>query len=275
MVPPPRRSEFSRHLGDLVSLTWYEARTASRRGVAVVVHGLNNDPAVMDPLATMLAKNGVECCRLSLYGGYNRNSSPEQVKKVWLSRMAMAREQASDRAGSDPVLILGYSLGALVAIASLDRESEPVIDRMALIAPPVALTRIAGLVRYLVFLSKFGVVLPSAAPRSVRQRWGTPLNEYAAMLDLSDSLKYVAGPGALSATPTRVFAVPDDELVDLAGLRSWVAKNNLGLWSVSEVKDRQPEKLSYSHLLVTEPSLGESAWNWLQRELIDHLLETS
>lgn len=258
-----------------MSLTWYEPRTAARRGVAVVVHGLNNDPAVMDPLATMLAESGIECGRLSLYGGYDRTSSPEQVKKVWLSRMATARERARDRAGSDPVLLLGYSLGALVAIASLDQGNEPAVDRMALIAPPVALTRVAGLVRYIVFLSKFGIVLPSAAPRSVRQRWGTPLNEYAAMLDLSDSLQHVAGRGAVPATPTRVFAVPDDELVDLEGLRSWVETNNLELWSVVEVKDRQPEKRSYSHLLVTEPSLGLNAWTWLQSELIDHLLGPS
>jgi hypothetical protein len=102
-------------------------------------------------------------------------------------------------------------------------------------------------------------VLPSAAPREVRARGGTPLAEYAALLELVDAVQTLER-ADIGTIPTAALVDPRDELVSAAGVRAWARRNDLGPWRVEELTGRSPEGRTYRHLIVSEQALGQAAW---------------
>jgi hypothetical protein len=245
-------------------------------GVVLVVHGLNNKPEVMDSLISVLVDNGFHCLRVSLYqDAPDGRSDPSETARGWRAILADAYATAQDRFPDLPRFALSYSLGALTTVSFLDRETAPTFNRMVLLAPPVSLTRSASLVRALTPLSRFRIVLPSAAPKEIRARRGTPLSEYAAMLELVAEVKTLTHPEKLDQIPTAVYLDPDDELVGYAGVLDWIRRNGLGRWSPRGFKDRDPEGRTYSHLMVLETSLGSVAWTELTQYIVTHFKQES
>lgn len=240
-------------------------------GRVLVTHGLNVKPAVMDGLVAELCAAGLSCLRVSLYpttGG--RKESADEVQRRWLGTVARAHDELSAESPSLPVHALGFSLGAMVTVAHLV-SSGTRFDRMVLLAPPFALTRTASSVQALTPLARTGLALPSNAPRSVRQRWATPLSEYAALLSLISRLRDLPDAQRIGEIPTRVLLEPHDELVSAAGVERWMASNELDAWSVWTVQDRVTPRRILRHLVVSEQALGPRAWDDLTRAAAEHL----
>jgi hypothetical protein len=240
-------------------------------GVVIVAHGLNNKPEVMDSLIGVLVGEGFHCARLSLYrDGPSNRVAPEVLAEGWIGAVADGYDEVSKRYEGLPIYNLSYSLSALVTISLLEARSDVTFERIVLLAPPVALTRGASLVRLLTPLARFGVVLPSAAPKEVRARSGTPLSEYAGMLRLVDKVQVLENRERLGGIRTRVFLDVDDELVRYQGVLDWLGQNRLNSWRAEEVPDRAPDGFTYSHLMVVEKSLGQTAWMELTQEIVAH-----
>jgi hypothetical protein len=243
-------------------------------GVVLVVHGLNNKPEVMDSLISVLVDNGFHCLRVSLYqDAPDGRSDPSDIAAGWRAILADAYAEAQHRFPDLPRFAMSYSLGALTTVSFLDTEAVPTFERMVLLAPPVALTRSASLVRALTPLGRFNIALPSAAPKAIRARRGTPLSEYAAMLELVGEVDTLGHAGKLGQIPTAVYLDPDDELVGYGGVLDWINRNGLEMWSPRGFKDRDPEGRTYSHLMVLEKSLGPLAWTELTEYIVAHFTQ--
>ncbi len=169
---------------------------------------------------------------------------------------------------------MSYSLGALITISFLDAEPAPTFEGMILLAPPVAITRSASLVRFLTPLARFGFALPSAAPAKIRARRGTPLAEYAAMFEVIQHVGTLDRREKLGRIRATVYLDPDDELVRYAGVLDWIQQNDLSSWTSRVFHDRAPEGRTYSHLMVVEESLGPVAWAELTQYIVSFFQES-
>jgi alpha-beta hydrolase superfamily lysophospholipase len=219
-----------------------------------------------------LLRDGFHCVRTTLYGiDDSRRLDPASVADAWIQSIADAYRGIPQAFPGLPVSCLAFSVGALVAIRFLDTQEDVGFHRMVLLAPPVALTRLARLVRLLVPLWRLGLVLPSAAPREVRQRWATPLSEYGALLESFDAVQSLTEPEKIGQIPTFVTVDVGDELVSYDGIEPWVVRNGLSSWLVEPLRDRRSERHTYRHLIVTRAALGDDAWTNLTSTICAHL----
>lgn len=249
----------------------FETNADFPRGVVLVAHGLNNKPEVMDSLIRVLLVEGFHCNRIALHqNGPSSRTPPTALANAWIAAYSEAYDKVCHRYPGQPIHSLSYSIGALITIRFLDIRPDSTVARMVLIAPPVALTPGARLVRFLTPLARFGVVLPSAAPADVRARRGTPLAEYAAMLNQAEAVRTLERREELGSIGTRIIMDRKDELVNYEGVAAWVRRNRLSSWTVEELKDRAPEGRTYKHLMVLERSLGRLAWTQLTKDIVAH-----
>ena len=248
----------------------FETEAEFPSGVVLVAHGLNNKPEVMDSLIGVLLAEGFHCLRIGLHRDVGKHTAPAAIVNGWMDTLTHAHRKIVDEYGAYPIYSLGYSLGAVVTMRFLEVCPRATFRKMVLIAPPVALTRVASLVRFLTPLARFGIVLPSAAPREVRARWGTPLSEYAAMLELADALRTLHRKDKLRGIPTEIVLDPDDELVSYAGVLAWLERQQLEEWTAHRLQDRAPTGRTYAHLMVLEASLGSLAWANMTERVINH-----
>ncbi|MEM7340583.1 MAG: alpha/beta hydrolase [Actinomycetota bacterium] len=255
------------------NVAWFETDAAEPLSVAIVVHGLNTKASLMDELIEVLVAGGHHCARVSLYGSGGvsaGNGAP--VRERWREIYASACDEAATRFPTLPLTGVAFSLGSLITLDYLGRDPTRSFKSLVLLAPPLSLRPVAQLVRYLVPLSRTGLRLPSAAPKSVRQRWATPLSEYSALLDLASDVGRVADGPRLRQTPCLVMVSPNDELVDAAGVSRWVEAHGLGArWTTTAVMERRSITPSRRHLIVTEASIGAEAWRSLRTAVLDHL----
>ena len=226
----------------------------------------------MDELIGVLVENGFGCVRVSLYDdACGARRPPAQVASAWVDRVELGIQEAQRAFPNAAVDLLGFSTGAMASLAFLDCRQPSSIDRMFLLAPPVALRLVSKLVRVLIPLWRLGLGLPSVAPRSVRQRSWTPFSEYGALMLMHDHLKHPSNQSFLAGIRTRIEVDPRDELVDLHGVAQWLDDNDLSDWSLRAISDRDPEGHVYRHLVVTRAALGPGGWKSLVADLLDHL----
>lgn len=239
------------------------------RGIVLVGHGLNTRPDAMAGLVDVLVDAEFHCLRIGfLREDAPRRLPPAQVAAEWSAAFTTAHAEARERFSGLPVHVVGYSLGALVPVVALDADPTLVVDRMVLIAPAVALTRLASTVRLLTPLARTGAALPSAAPAHVRARARTPFAEYAALLELIGRARTLTDPHRLGAIPTTVVLDRGDELVSHRGVLAWLAHNGLTGWTTTAVTGRVRPRRTSPHLLVVEEALGARAWQRLADDVV-------
>ncbi|MGK2886238.1 MAG: alpha/beta hydrolase [Rhodococcus sp. (in: high G+C Gram-positive bacteria)] len=255
-----------------VSAVVFSATPQPPSAAVVVVHGLNTKPEIMDELIGVLVENGFGCVRVSLHDdARGARTPPAEVVSAWVDRVELGILEARRAFPNAAVDLLGVSTGAMASLALLDRRQHPSIDRMFLLAPPVALRLVSKPVRVLIPLWRLGLGLPSAAPRSVRQRSWTPFSEYGALMLLHDHLKHPSNPRFLAGIRTRIEVDSRDELVDLRGVDRWLDDNDLREWSAQPISGRDPQGRVYRHLVVTRAALGPGGWRSLVADLLEHL----
>ena len=233
------------------------------RRMVLVTPGLNNRPEAMDPLVNTLRDSGVNCLTVALRFG--QDAEPAEIAADWVSSVARGYDQCRQLGPLAPLHSLAYSLGAVVTLAFLRRTPSAVLDRLVLIAPPLALTGSAGLVRLLTPLRRLGIALPSLAPEEVRARSSTTLADYQAMLLLIKELNETPLSPNIAAAQTSVVLGTDDELVDGNGVRRWIEQRQLP-WRTRTVS-RGPAP---HHLLLSELRSGTAAWKELTSEMLGH-----
>ncbi len=249
-----------------------EVPAPSPRDPVVVVHGLNTRSDVMDELVGVLERAGLLCVRVSLYSeAITSRSRPAEVVDAWSAAIEQGIDRAARLAPDRPVSVVAFSVGALATIRLLDIGGTECVGRLCLLAPPVSLRRAARLVRWLTPLWRLGLGLPSAAPRSVRQRRWTPFNEYRALLAMHDDMQATFLSDRLRSTPSLICVHPRDELVSAAGVKNWVDRRRLPEWTVEVARDRSSAGRGPRHLLVTRAALGDDAWTTMTDRMVGFL----
>ena len=101
----------------------------------VAVHGFPGTPAEVRPMAAALAAMGWRV-RAPLLPGFGPEWSTleEQRWQTWRDTVARELEHASADAAGAPVMLLGFSMGAALALAAL-HDSDADVDGLVLIAP--------------------------------------------------------------------------------------------------------------------------------------------
>ena len=229
----------------------------------------------MQPLADCLAAAGVECLGLSLHGHGDNFPPPSaqlDLRDPAIARLASFRRVSyglwrdetlaayaiaglRSRALGVPLLLAGFSLGALMGCTLTLAEPGVHFDRLILLAPALSLRRHSRLPRLLARSPR--TIIPSLAPAAYSANRGTPVAAYMALYTALARLEH--GDLRRLDVPALVLADAEDELVSYAGLVRLVER--LPRWTLYPVRKsvRASRNRPY-HLLLDAETVGDEAW---------------
>lgn len=251
---------------------WFfsEGQEEERRGVATVVHGLNQKPSTMDTIVRLLQQSNVDVLRVALTGHHGDSAEWKRVtRERWLEDMLNAYDSISERANdrSATKFFVGNSLGALINLDLMEEHPEHVrYDKMALFAPAIAIRRRCYLMKIAALFPSLSV--PSANLRDYRANGGTTGAAYAALFSSLETLQQRTLQHC--NIPTLVFIDPNDELVDEHAL-STLINHGLDHWSVELVQnERCTLRRKIHHLITDEATVGSEQWSKIEHSIKRH-----
>jgi alpha-beta hydrolase superfamily lysophospholipase len=256
------------------------------RGVAVVVHGLNLKPERLRPLVDEVRQWGIGAVFCSLQGhGENYQplaGQPEVAARLaafrqvsyagWRREILAAYETAATLATDHgaPVFLLAFSLGALLGCELQVTEPTVRFDRMALLAPALALRPVSHLPSLLGRWPQ--IAIRSLSPRAYRANPATPV---AAYLSLRKALSNVQRhPTPVLDVPTLVLMDQHDELVSMRGIQRLIRRHHLTQWRLHPIhkKPTRPDA-KFHHLIIDAECVGPVAWQTMLTQIQGHLLD--
>jgi len=137
----------------------FELRAARRTGVAVMLHGLSDSPYSMLHSAQAAVGAGYDVIVPRMPGhGYAVSGLLQVGWEDWTAAVRIAiRRAESLRGPGEPLLLAGYSNGALLALhyalTCLDREDIPCPDRIVMYSPAIAISPAAAFANWHAVLS--------------------------------------------------------------------------------------------------------------------------
>jgi pimeloyl-ACP methyl ester carboxylesterase len=240
--------------------------------VALVLHGLNVNPACMAAVEQELGNCGVEVLRCALMGhGPNFVPVPgldeaaarlvamrRVTYALWRDEVSAAQRIAAARAErlGVPLVLAAYSLGAPIACAAALTTPVMRFDKLLLFAPALRIHRRSRVLQLLARRPQ--LVIPSATPRAYRANQGTTIAAYNALYAAQDQCE--RGLGERLNVPALVFVDPQDELVSAGGIQRLIRERNLSNWQVHPVHKSPGAATRYHHLLIDPQSVGAQTW---------------
>jgi pimeloyl-ACP methyl ester carboxylesterase len=221
----------------------------------------------MNDLAAEMNTAGYASAIVSLAGhGSDANWESIDYRDAWLEDIERAVRESQIRHPELPRIVLGYSLGATVALAAQAQDST-LFERGIFFAPAIGLTLRSELLRVPLPLAAFGLRLPSLAQKTWRAHDSTAVSAYKGLFSLIDGID----PNGLREFPACFILDPQDELISLANTRRWIDENSLQnirlVENVTETLDVR------RHLLVVRAARGEKSWSELSSSLYSCLEE--
>lgn len=270
-------------------ITWFPAGPGKEvRGVALVIHGLNLQPAKMGGIIHVLNRGGVDVLNLSLSGHGTGSGNGEEKKsetarlrefkrvsfQKWMEETYHAFRRTKERSEQLdlPLFLVGYSLGGLLGTTLFASRLDVSFQKMVLLAPAFTLHPFNHLVR---LLSPFpGFVVVGASCGSYCANRGTPMAAYNSLFDAMNHLEKNMGPRI--DVPTLIFMDRYDELVSYSGLRRMIEERELGRWRFHLLKKGGAGEGSLRermrHLIIDEATVGSEMWEEMGRTMISHLV---
>ncbi len=228
---------------------------------ALIIHGLNNDPQAMTPLAKLLGGMGIDSTLAQLTGHFESEARAQAfgtvTAELWLSDAANAYRQAVERHPGKEIILAGNSLGALLGLR-LSQTSRVRFEKMILFAPAIHLRPWSYFPR---LLGTLNIRLPSGMPKAIRANSGTPISAYEALFQLVRRFE----PDFVHP-PALVVMDPRDELVSYAKVRAWTQRNPANRLLTIKSPAR------FKHLLTDQTFVGEANWRLIGnaiKELIE------
>lgn len=245
--------------------------------IAVLMHGLNNRPKIMDTLGRELADRGVWGLRGALFG---HSGHPEDfvqaTREHWLQdiwRLYLLAKKQADRY-QVPLIYVGFSLGGLMGVEFQSRLVPRLVgfDAWMLFAPALSTRWYARIMSWTRFWPR--LVIPTQSPPYYRAARGTPGAVYGELFSAIDALQ------ALSSEPLRrpalVVIDPKDRLVSYSGLQDFIAERSLTSWQIFTVStEGGSEQKSFHHLIVDDRTLSKEQWQALLGRIDVWLQEVS
>jgi carboxylesterase len=191
---------------------------------ALLLHGLTGTPFELRPVADRLCRAGVRCLAPVLPG---HESADALSRSSWLDWVAGAREALAALGETRRTLIVGSSMGALVA-CTLAAESPGRVDGIALLAPALELQPLGKLAGWLAGstpMARFLPQIPKGGGSDVgdpEARAANPCMETVPLRSVGELLAFQAHVDALLPRvrcPALVVAGALDGTVTVAGAR--------------------------------------------------------
>lgn len=271
------------HLGVWLSST-KRNENESPQGVVLLVHGLNLYAPRMDVLGEWFLSHNYDVLRVSL-AGHGDSVNPElstgkidHDRKIafqstsaqqWLDELEQAVHVARARANQHqvPLVYLGFSLGGLIGTVLQQRSAEqPSFDRMILLAPALAMTAWANVLRPLKPFPKVGI--PAFTPKKYKANKTTPIQAYHAMFALYDELH--DSDFSEWNTPTLVLSDVNDEMVPFERLTAFLETHELD-WTLYPLHQKLGGKRRHFHLMLDPESVGEPVWKRMTAQVTSFL----
>ncbi len=267
------------------SAQWFKIkRTKKVKGVALVIHGLNLNPARMHAITLELNDAGIDALNLSLRGHGNnylkkQNLSAAEARlesfqtvtyRLWMTEVYQAYLQVRERAlrKKVPVFFVGYSLGGLMACDLILMHPDVFYDRMVLFAPALSITMESYLLKALMPFPN--MVIDSLSPLYYRSNKGTPMAAYKALFEGVAHFNHHTNDKLNK--PTLVFIDENDEFVPLEKLKDMIVQLKLNHWQVYLVrKDNDVGGGASHHLMIDQDSVGGQMWKQMTDVMKQHL----
>lgn len=250
---------------------WFKPSAGPTEAVAIVAHGMNNKPEVMDDLVRTLTDRGVEVLRAGFSGHCGRRNeffelTVDELKGNALQFHAEASRRATEL--GKPLHLVAYSFSA--TLYELLRPQTP-FERRIYLAPALATHWWYPIVRLLSFLPT-SLPIPSVVPEEYRANSGTGS---ASIRVLSKMLsEWESAPAAPSPGPTLILIHPDDELVSKTGIEAWISSRKLGSWSIVPVDNSGcSHPRPQAHRIIDEVSVGRRQWEIMVTKIDSFLSE--
>jgi alpha-beta hydrolase superfamily lysophospholipase len=272
--------------GEETVARWHEKpRFKKRRGVALVLHGLNLKPEKMESLIVLLNRAGIDALNVSLRGHgenypHQEGRDPKEARldafrtvtyPLWSSEVREAYLKVRERGRQKKVnvFLVGYSLGSLLGCDLLVSDPGVRFDRMVLLAPALNVMIESYLLRALMPFPN--LVIDSISPASYRSNDGTPMAGYKALFEALDHFQRNSNPTL--NVPTLVMMDREDEFISHDAIRGMIADRHLGRWKMVTVEKDPPEAALYAHhLLIDEATMGKTAWREMEDAILNHLV---
>jgi len=253
---------------------WFETYKMTK-GVVVLIHGLNNKPSSMNPLAKMSNEQGFDVLRVALEG---HRGTGNEIKKIsqekWQSTMYLsychARKVAQKK--KVPIYFIGNSLGALTNLELMINHTKTKVDYKAMIlfAPAISLRPYVYLIKALKFLGP-EFLIPSWTPKDYRSNDGTSNSAYNALFTNIDKIEKKPWDN-IAKVPTLVIIDPDDELIDLDDIQELIKLKKMNNWEILKISNKNTLlKETYHHLIIDPLTVGKEEWVKIENKIIQHL----
>lgn len=274
--------------GEEIVARWHEKPPfRKRRGVALVLHGLNLKPEKMESLISLLNRAGIDALNVSLRGhGDNylpkAERSPSEARldafrtvtyPLWSSEVRQAYQRVRERGRQKKVdlFLVGYSLGGLLGCDLLASKPGVRFARMVLLAPALNVTIESYLLRALMPFPN--LVIDSLSPANYRSNDGTPMAGYKALFEALEHFERHVSPKL--NIPTLVLMDPEDEFISHDEMREMIAGKRLDRWKMVTVRKATDLTDPYAHhLLIDEATMGKAAWRDMGNAALNHLVAT-
>jgi pimeloyl-ACP methyl ester carboxylesterase len=237
------------------------------RAKVVWIHGLNNSPQTLVPLAEQLAAEGVESHIVAL-SGHRPDSKPKKSDfDQWMKEIAHAHSSARNGNLRIPVITAGYSMGGALAVAFSRRDQRgkatrghPGLDSdgLMLLAPAIQLPAWYSLSYPFQMFEFLGLPFPSFVPASARAHRFTSLTTYKQLGKARAEVLDVEGMNSELVAPMALIYHPEDSLVPSEKLSSWLDKSWKGSYETYQVAC---EQCYARHLFLRPEDMEAKEWN--------------
>src|SRR5512137_76874 len=198
--------------------------SAGSTDAALLLHGLTGTPFELRPVADRLCRAGVRCLAPVLPG---HESADALSRSSWLDWVGGAREALAELGDTRRTLVVGSSMGALVA-CTLAAENPGRVDGIALLAPALELQplgKLAGWLAGATPMARFLPQIPKGGGSDVgdpEARAANPCMETVPLRSVGELLAFQAHVDALLPRvrcPALVVAGALDGTVTVVGAR--------------------------------------------------------
>ncbi len=233
-------------------------------GVAILVHGLNQNPEMMNFLRDILLERNYITLRLSLQGHFEQSADEEmsEIKdRCWddqLKYVLSRSDQLLKKYELNQRIFLGFSLGGALGVRHLALNPK-VFDKMFLFAPALEFRPTSYLVTLLDFLDE-NITIPTITDPSERAAKGSSLKAYRELFRVQSELQDGLKIGYINI-PTIVFVHEKDELISPEGIQNFINRNQLENWELQIIQSSKSFGLRrYYHQISVPDHINYSVW---------------
>jgi alpha-beta hydrolase superfamily lysophospholipase len=252
--------------------TWIVEPDRPEQPTVVLVHGLNNRPETIDPIAYELQQEGFASIRCNLRGHYGPTESKYLASADgWLEDLNLSCKEAIAKSGNGPLFAIGFSLGGAVILNHLLDNPGFQFERIVFLAPAIKLTPTcqAGPLARLIGHLPFSV--PSIAPPTHRAFTFTPLRAYKGLFELISRLHRPEALERFRKLEVLLLIDRKDELVSACQTAKWIERSKLESWTIKYLIPAYGISRHRHHLIIDQQCLDLESWEELTASVIGHL----